>query len=163
MKWLPPTSYAARAEWAKDHTWIAAGYFATMMSVFVFFLPVLMGSPAPLWLRIRLTLVLWPVMLVLMVVGVKHRWGTLPDAEAKPRITLRRPFSGATDRVLSVFFWVGVAGIPAAAVNFATGLNRLPSGLHRLPFGLVGPGCSLWFVVTTWQERRRRRAVGGAP
>jgi hypothetical protein len=85
MDLVPPWSFAKRLEWARAHPWVAACYFATLISVFTgLVLPILMGSPASVRFKVLVGLVTWPVTAMLFLVGLKRRWGERPDAEAAP-------------------------------------------------------------------------------
>jgi hypothetical protein len=152
MDLVPPWSFAKRQEWARAHPWVVACYFATLTSVFTgFVLPVLMGSPASVRFKVLVGLVTWPVTAMLLVVGLKRRWGERPDAEASPPPSARRIWSRASDRFLLWWMWFGVAATVVSALELVTGADRSWAPALAVAFGS-------WWVTTTWGERRRRRS-----
>jgi hypothetical protein len=150
MDLVPPLSFAKRQEWTRAHPWVAACYFATLMSVFTgFVLPVLIESPASVRFKVLVGLVTWPVAAMLLVVGLKRRWGERPDPEASPPPSARRMWSRASDRFLLWWMWFGVAAAVVSAVELVTGADR--------SWALVLAGaCGIWGATTMWAERRRR-------
>jgi hypothetical protein len=136
-------------DWSRQHPWIAGCYFATWMSVFVYILPLLIKTSADLEFRAVLALVTWPPTVLLFGWSVKYRVGLRPDAEDHPRPTRLAPWRWTSDRSLSAFWWLGVAGVLVTLIHW---------GDRSRPLGAVIGSCSsLWIVVTTWQERKRRR------
>lgn len=79
VSWIPPRGFGDRTAWAHAHPWIAASYWATMMSLFVgFLLPTLIGSPASLTFRIVMAAASWPLAAVTMAIALKRRLGERP-------------------------------------------------------------------------------------
>jgi hypothetical protein len=152
MNLVPPWSLAKRQEWARAHPWVAACYFATLMSVFLgFALPVLTGSPASMRFKVFVAVVAWPVMAILFPVALDRRWGERPDAEASPPPSARRMWSRASDRFLLWWMWLGVVATVGWVVELVTGTYRSWRTVLVIP-------CGIWFATTTWAERRRRRS-----
>ena len=139
---LPPWKLAEREEWAEARPWLAGLYFGLLM--FPVYAVIVGGER--LYLAALVSLVSWP----LFAVGVKDRWGQRPDAMAHPRPTYRRMWSRMSDTWLSWFMWMGFAIIILTAFALLTGVLGTAAGIIRLiP--------TLYFTLSTWMERRRRR------
>jgi hypothetical protein len=147
MNLVPPWSLAKRQEWARAHPWVAACYFATLMSVFLgFALPVLTGSPASVRFKVFVAVVAWPVMAILFPVALDCRWGERPDAEASPPPSARRMWSRASDRFLLWWMWLGVVATVGWVVELVTGTYRSwrtvwgsKTRIHRIDAGWQHP------------------------
>lgn len=88
----------------------------------------------------------WPMFAIM----TKRRWGLRPDIDDAATPTVRRPFSQASDRWLSLFMWIFAVGAVVLAVGLALGANRTVLG------GFVPLVLDILFLWNTWTERRHR-------
>jgi hypothetical protein len=99
-------------------------------------------------------LVAWPLTAAMFAIGLKigprRHWGERPEAERYPTPTWRRPLSRTSDRWLTWFLLGGIAGTASWLGGLITGSDH---PWEAIPVSLAG----VWFVVTAWKERRRRR------
>jgi hypothetical protein len=159
VKWLPPRSLAARTEWAKSHPWIAGCYFglllglvATVTSLF---------AMAALW-AVFFGLVLGLAAGLLFAIGLRlHERLERPSPGTYPPPTMRRPWSRASDRFVSVFMWLGlvggVSGVGKVAAHLV-GAGGFGAGAGGVFTSLFGLAASIWIFTTTYLERRHRRS-----
>jgi hypothetical protein len=146
MKVLPPWKLAEREEWAETLPWLAGFYVSLLVSLFFAVYPTIIGGTEQLYPAALVGLVSWP----LFAVGVKLRWGQRPDAKAHPPPTYRRMWSRMSDTWLSFFMWAGLSVVILTPYFLLTGAIGTADGLIRLiP--------ALYFALSTWMERRRRR------
>jgi hypothetical protein len=146
MNVLPPWKLAEREEWAEAHPWLAGLYFGLLMSLFFAVYPIIIGGTAQPYLAAIVGLASWP----LCAVGVELRWGQRPDAKAYPPPTYRRMWSRRSDTWLSFFMWAGLSVVILTPYFLLTGAVGTADGLIRLiP--------ALYFALSTWMERRRRK------
>jgi hypothetical protein len=146
MNVLPPWKLAERYAWAEARPWLAGFYFGLLMSLFFAAYPVIIGGTEQLYLAALVGLACWP----LCAVGVKLRWGQRPDAKAYPPPTYRRMWSRMSDTWLLFFMWTGISVVIFTPYFILTRAIGTASGLIRLiP--------ALYFTLSTWIERRRRR------
>jgi hypothetical protein len=146
MNVLPPWKLAERYEWAQARPWLAGFYCGLLMSLFFAVYPVIIGGNEQLYLAALVGLVSWP----LFAIGVKERWGQRPNAKAHPAPTYRRMWSRMSDIWLSFFMWAGLSVVILTPYFLLTGAVGTVDGLIRLiP--------ALYFALSTWMERRRRR------
>ena len=143
MNVLPPWKLAEREEWAEARPWLAGLYFGLLTSPVYL---MIIGDTEQLYLAAVSGLVSWP----LFAVGVRHRWGQRPDAKAHPPPTYRRMWSRASDTWLSWFMWTGIAVVIFTPFFLLTRAVGTADGLIRLI-------AALYFTLSTWMERRRRR------
>ena len=146
MNVLPPWKLAKREEWAEARPWLAGLYFGLLMSLFSAVYLMIIGRAEQLYLAALGGLVSGP----LFAVGVKHRWGQRPDAKAHPPPTYRRMWSRTSDTWLSWFMWTGIAVVIFTPFFLVTRAVGTAAGLIRLV-------AALYFTLSTWMERRRRR------
>jgi hypothetical protein len=146
MNVLPPWKLAEREEWAEARPWLAGLYFGLLMSPFFAVYPMIIGGTEQPYLAALVGLVSWP----LFAIGIRERWGRRPDAKAHPPPTYRRMWSRASDTWLSWFMWTGIAVVISTPFFLVTGAVGTADGLIRLiP--------ALYFTLSTWMERRRRK------
>jgi hypothetical protein len=146
MNVLPPWKLAEREEWAEARPWLAGLYFGLLMWLFFAVYPMIIGGTEQPYLAAIVGLASWP----LFAVGVKLRWGQRPNAKAHPPPTYRRMWSRMSDASLLWFMWTGIAVVIFTPFFLLTGAVGTADGLIRLiP--------ALYFTLSTWMERRRRR------
>jgi hypothetical protein len=146
MKVLPPWKRAEREEWTETHPWLAGFYGGLLVSLFFAVYPIIIGGTAQPYLAAIVGLASWP----LCAVGVELRWGQRPDAKAYPPPTYRRMWSRRSDTWLSFFMWAGLSVVILTPYFLLTGAVGTADGLIRLiP--------ALYFALSTWMERRRRK------
>ena len=146
MNVIPPWKLSEREGWAEARPWLAGLYFGLLMSLFFAVYLMINGGSEQLYVAVVVGLACWP----LFAVGVKHRWGQRPDAKAHPPPTYRRMWSRMSDTWLSWFMWTGIAVVIFTPFFLLTGAVGTAGGLIRLiP--------ALFFTLSTWMERRRRR------
>ena len=146
MNVLPPWKLAEREERAEARPWLAGLYFGLLMSLFSAIYLMIIGRAEQLYLAALGGLVSGP----LFAVGVKHGWGQRPDAKAHPPPTYRRMWSRTSDPWLSWFMWTGIAVVIFTPFFLVTRAVGTAAGLIRLV-------AALYFTLSTWMERRRRR------
>jgi hypothetical protein len=152
MKWVPPRSSAERSEWAKVHPWIAGFYFGLLLSIFMPLVLVTRGVHRFEIIFFSISgLVSWPFFALAMKVGSKRGWGERPNAEGQPAPTWRRPWTRASDRFV-------VGGLLLGIASGVAWVPRLFHGGWRELVAAPSFGCALWLALTSWAERKRRRA-----
>ena len=149
MRWIPPRSLGDRTLWAEEHPWIAGCYFGLMLTVFISAFEMI-RTRASIWLVLAIGVPTWVFAWVPFSLMVKRRFGQRPHAEQHPTPTWRRPWTRASDRVLSLLILMGLLGVLAWLGGLITRTEN--------PFlaGLVLVS-GTWFLGTAWVERQRRR------
>jgi hypothetical protein len=146
MSWYPPWSLSERTTWAKARPWLASFYSSLSMSVvFGVLVAVLDGTKLGVVTFLVSWLILWPT----NALAIKRRWGLRPEGEG-PAPSIRRPWSEVSDRGLTIYMWISAFAAVFLTIGLAT-----DSG--RSPLAPVSIGCSIMFLLVTWNERRHRR------
>ncbi len=146
MSWLPPRSFAARAEWSRTHPWLAGCYFGFVMSALSALVFAVRGAP---WFGLTFGLVMGPLTALLFAILAKRRFGERADADEQPPPTLRRMWSRASDRFLGGMMTLGVLGGMGSIIALA-----LPG---RSTMDVVGLVAGAWLATSTRAERKLRQ------
>jgi len=149
MKWIPPLSLADRVAWSKEHPWIAGCYLGLVLSVLLTAWGMI-RTHASIWFALAVAVPTWVLAWVLFPVLTKRRFGERANAERYPAPTYRRLWSRASDRFLSLFLVLGIAGGFISISDIVTRPRDVLGAVLTL-------AVSAFWVSTTWAERRRRR------
>ena len=125
------------------------GFYTAMACAGVAAVTAILGGSTPeqvLAVYVGTGLLAWPLATLRFV----RRWGERSEAEARPAMAARRPYSQLSDRGLTFNIWfVGLVQVPV--------VYGLLAGKGNAVVSIAVIGVGVWLVVSSWRELERRK------
>lgn len=156
MKFLPPRRFSERYEWARAHPWLAGFSWGIAMWAVFAAVALVGGAPARAFLFLAVVCAGGAVVFgAVFRVSVRRGWFEVPNADALPMPTLRRPWVRSSERVLVSTFRCAIG---AAVFLFGLVVIRVVNGetwsRWVLDVALI-TGCG-WIAFSVRRERALR-------